>query len=121
MFHPHLIKLADLPPRRCIFTGRIDGPFVDTNVSVEPLPFQAPRGYVHEVAAFQIGQAVGMVTREEHARVCGDADVLRGRVAELEAENNDLSSQVDAIDGLTKAGLVVRKQTGRKPKERVDA
>jgi hypothetical protein len=118
MFAPVRVGRAELPPFRCIFSGLSDGPFVDTNCLVEPVPGQLPRGYVHETAAFQIGQAIGMVGRAEHERVVEELAAVRAELARVSAELEESDRQIQAIDGLTKRDYVVRKAPGRKPKRR---
>lgn len=77
--------------------------------------------YISDVACEAIAQALGWVPKAESER---EIDALKQRIAELEAGLAAAAEFAAHVDGLTRAGMVVRKQPGRKPakeKEEADA
>ena len=105
-------------PHRCavvpyVGNGRGNA-FIDTGQDLD-----LEHVYISDVAAEHIaGVMLGWVP----PRVVADKDA---RIAQLEADvaaRDELLAEADqfadAIDGLTKRGMVVRKQPGRKPKKK---
>lgn len=71
-----LTDSADRPPRHCAKSGRADGPFVDFQVQIDPLP-QAPHNlFLHALVVEEAAKLLGMVPAKE-------AEALRAELAEL--------------------------------------
>ncbi len=115
MFAPRLVHQADKPPFRCIFTGLIDGPLVDCG-AVESVPMQTTNAFLHPTAIYQIGSEIGMVTEDEHQKALARVEELETQLHEAEQRAEEAQAAYDAVDGLTRQGMVIRKQPGRKPR-----
>lgn len=80
-----IVKKATLFPAKCLLTGDLDGPFLDTGLYSE-----GNRVYLHVPMAQQIGKAVGMTPAADD------------RITELEAQVAELEPKAlawDAIQG----------------------
>jgi hypothetical protein len=83
--YPRLVEHASQPPGKCIVTGDIDGPFIDTGRDmVDPLnPNMVFRVYLHAPYVEQLARILGMVQGEDQI--------------ELEEQLESLSVAFDAL------------------------
>jgi hypothetical protein len=109
-----LVQQAESPPFGDLLTGGIDGPFVDCGLLAHQFPGLDPvRCYLAETTAFQIGQSIGMVSREEHEKQGEALACARARIDELEQELREADKLTEGTVAFMKAGYLPRKQTGR--------
>jgi hypothetical protein len=110
------------PHHCCVIPGRdaTKEPrgFIDTGNS---LPGIDPHIYISWAGAELIAEKIGCVSGEQFGETLQEIAALRARVEELEAELKEAEQFSDAVAGMTKRGYAVRKATGRKPKQKVEA
>lgn len=90
-----LVDDAALFPGACLLSGSGDGPFVDTGRHYGP---QTERIYIQELLAVEIGEAIGMASREAFLAALE-------RVAQLELE---LAEERGAAEELANLKAAVR-------------
>jgi hypothetical protein len=105
------------PPHKCIVSGFSDGPFLDTGVES---PYIEPWVAFNVQVLKDLAKEVGMVPEEELAAANEIIAELEHRVHQLDLQIQEQDSYLDGIDGLTKAGYMVRKAPGR-PKKKAAA
>lgn len=98
-------------PHRCAVIPYVTaGPLIDTGQDLD-----LEHVYISLPAAEHIAQVMlGWTPPQMLARAREETEVLQARVAELEAQLVEAEQFADAIDGLTRKGMVIRKQPGRK-------
>ena len=111
-------RIASLPfgvPGCAVLSGRAKDPdgFIET---AGRHPFSDRRVYVSAEAVKIMGNEFGLVERDEHTALREELRVALDRIDELELELAEADRFQSNIDGLTRAGLMLKKAPGRPPK-----
>lgn len=108
-----ITEVAERPPRKCVSSGRGDGPFVDFQVQIDP-PTQAPTNlYLHTLVVEEAAKLLGMVPareveqfRAELAQVKEEVEWVRG-VLKAAAELEEALQKVkEGTDGASMAAVL---------------
>lgn len=115
-----IVDVAAVYPMKCAVSARTQGPFVDTGCEDD----YGQLIYLHVDVARQAGGLAGMGDVKELEGLLEEA---RSRIAELEAEIEEVAAErdeavrfLDAIDVLESKDFRARKKTGRPKKEVTD-
>lgn len=106
------------PKTCCVIPGRGEASgdrFVDTG---NDLVGMDPHAYVSEAGARNLARFIGWTSPEDAQKLQERVDDLELKLAEAEAENDQLGAWIDAIDALESADLRARKKPGRPKKEK---
>jgi hypothetical protein len=116
-----VVDKATDQPGQCTLTADFDGPFVDTEfwINCERVGIN-PHVYIHVPVAEQIGRTVGMVPESVLHSCEKELEDQRQRVIDLEAELNESSRVLDAVDTLKRNGYESKRRPGRPRKELID-
>jgi hypothetical protein len=78
-----VVQEAERLPRKCLVTGRPQGPFVDFQVDVQPpSPNQPHNLYIHALIVEEAAKALGMVPGAEVERLLEQLHALKGELDE---------------------------------------
>lgn len=90
----HLVERATQHPQKCLFTGDIDGPFIDTGVKFDPGGSLYTHAYIHAPYWEQVArELLGM-------RPASEVEAMQEQVKALGEEIEGLREQLNAMDGL---------------------
>lgn len=94
-FDYRIVERAEMPPGKCLLSGDIDGPFLDTRTYASEID---PYIYIHVPVAEKIGRSVGMVSGQKYENAQEKIAALTAEVERLTAENDEMSKALDAIE-----------------------
>lgn len=113
------VEAAAQPPHHCavipyIGNSNAEGGFVDTGTDLLGID---PHVYVSQTACLMLGEAVGMKRGEVVTGIEAQLEQVRGELAEVVAERDELKAKFGAIDILASEGFRARNKPGRPAKK----
>ncbi len=90
-----IVEKGTMAPGLCLFTGDIDGPFLDLKRWVS---YVDPYAYVHVPFVKEMGRAVGMIEPEEFADALAQLAEAKAELAEVKAELAEARTVAEAVE-----------------------
>lgn len=90
---PHIVEQANMPPGQCLFSGDLEGPFIDLGIVA---PWVKPYGYLSvSYVEYLARDLLGMVSGKEVEK---EVDALKDQLAAYGAKIEQLQAFVDATN-----------------------
>lgn len=118
-----VVEKAELVPATCLITKQMDGPLIDLLRDFDYMD-HAPGGrmYIGWTAVRDMCRAFAdaghPVTDDRDVDLKQELREVRGEIARLEAENQELEAVVQSVYVLKQKGYSAQKRPGRPPKQK---